>query len=123
MKELNLIGKQLGPHAYKQATVERIDIPNELNREFDVEGTNHVWCGDITYVWAGGRWRYLAVVLDLYARRVISCSLSDKPDAALVVKTLDRAYECRGQPEKVMFHSDQGSQYSSRLFRQRLWRY
>ena len=123
MKELNLVCKQPGPHAYKQATVERVDIPNALNRAFATPEPNQVWCGDISYVWAGSRWRYVAVVLDLYARKVVGWALSDHTDARLVVKALDRAYETRGQPANVMFHSDQGSQYNSRLFRQRLWRY
>ena len=62
MEELGLGCKQPGSHAYKQATVERVDIPNHLNREFTVAAPNQVWCGDITYVWAQGRWYYLAVV-------------------------------------------------------------
>ncbi|WP_154665203.1 IS3 family transposase [Pseudomonas fulva] len=123
MRELALISKQPGSHAYKKATVERPDIPNTLNRAFDVEAPNQVWCGDITYVWAQGKWHYLAVVLDLYARRVVGWALSEKPDADLVVKALDVAYEQRGKPQGLLFHSDQGSQYGSRQFRQRLWRY
>tara|TARA_B100001063_G_C16692166_1_gene517664 strand:- start:11 stop:832 length:822 start_codon:yes stop_codon:yes gene_type:complete len=123
MKELRLTCKQPGPHAYKQATVERPDIPNHLDRQFNTTRPNQVWCGDITYIWAGSRWVYLAVILDLYTRRVIGWSLSDRPDAALVVKALDMAYMHRRQPTDVMFHSDQGSQYVSRAFRQRLWRY
>ncbi|MFG8318507.1 IS3-like element IS222 family transposase [Pseudomonas aeruginosa] len=123
MRELGLVSKQPGSHAYKQATVERPDIPNRLNREFATEHPNHVWCGDITYVWAQGRWHYLAAVLDLHTRRVIGWAFSAKPDAELVIKALDMAYEQRGKPQQVLFHSDQGSQYASRLFRQRLWRY
>ncbi|BCA29869.1 transposase [Metapseudomonas otitidis] len=123
MRELGLVCKQPGSHAYKQATVERPDIPNRLNREFTTERPNQVWCGDITYIWAQGRWHYLAAVLDLHTRRVIGWALSVKPDAELVIKALDIAYEQRGKPQQVLFHSDQGSQYASRLFRQRLWRY
>ncbi|HBP5567274.1 TPA: IS3 family transposase, partial [Pseudomonas aeruginosa] len=123
MRELGLVSKQPGSHAYKQATVERPDIPNRLNREFAIEHPNQVWCGDITYVWAQGRWHYLAAVLDLHTRRVIGWAFSAKPDAELVIKALDMAYEQRGRPQQVLFHSDQGSQYASRLFRQRLWRY
>ncbi|HEJ4441038.1 TPA: IS3-like element IS222 family transposase [Pseudomonas aeruginosa] len=123
MRELGLVSKQPGSHAYKQATVERPDIPNRLNREFATEHPNQVWCGDITYVWAQGRWHYLAAVLDLHTRRVIGWTFSAKPDAELVIKALDMAYEQRGKPQQVLFHSDQGSQYASRLFRQRLWRY
>ena len=72
---------------------------------------------------AGGRWYYLAVVLDLYRRRVVGWALSSKADAELAVRALEMAYEQRARPEGILFHSDQGSQYASRLFRQRLWRY
>jgi len=123
MEELGLICKQPGRHAYKQATVERIDIPNHLNREFEVGAPNQVWCGDITYVWAQGRWHYLAVVLDLFTRRVVGWAFSTRPDADLVVQALEMAYEQRGRPQGLLFHSDQGGQYASRKFRQRLWRY
>jgi putative transposase len=123
MAELGLICKQPGNHAYKQATVERVDIPNRLNRQFTVEAPNRVWCGDITFVWAQGRWHYLAVVLDLFTRRIVGWAFSARPDADLVVQALDMAFEQRGRPSGVMFHSDQGSQYGSRKLRQRLWRY
>jgi len=123
MKEARLVSKQPKPYAYKTATIERPDIPNHLGRRFDVSQPNQVWCGDITYVWVRNRWVYLAVVLDLYARRVIGWCLSDRPDANLAVSALSMAYQLRGQPKAVMFHSDQGVQYASRSFRQYLWRY
>lgn len=122
MEELGLICKQPGGHAYKQATVERIDIPNRLNRQFVVDAPNQVWCGDITYVWAQGRWHYLAAVLDLFTRRVVGWAFSTRPDADQVVRALNMPYEQRGRPQGLMFHSDQGGQYASRKFRQRLWR-
>lgn len=100
--------KQPGSHAYKQATVERIDIPNHLNRQFEVGAPNQVWCGDITYIWAEGRWHYLAVVLDLFTRRVVGWAFSARPDADLVVRAPDMAYEQRGRPKELLFHSDQG---------------
>ncbi|MGN5076852.1 IS3 family transposase [Aeromonas veronii] len=123
MKEAGLVSKQPGAHRYKVAQSERPDIPNLLAREFDVQQPNQVWCGDITYVWAGGRWHYLAAVLDLHTRRVVGWAMSDKPDAELAIKALEMAYQQRGCPSGVLFHSDQGSQYGSRAFRQRLWRY
>ncbi len=123
MKEAGLASKQPGTHRYKVARSERPDIPNLLAREFDVPQPNQVWCGDITYVWAGTRWHYLAVVLDLHTRRVVGWAMSDKPDAELAIKALEMAYQQRGCPSGVLFHSDQGSQYGSRAFRQRLWRY
>ena len=106
MRELDLVSKQPGSHAYKRATVERLDIPNTLNREFDVPAPNQVWCGDINYIWAQGKWHYLAVVLDLCTRRVVGWALSEKPDAELVIKALDMAYEQRGRPSDLLFHSD-----------------
>ncbi|MGU5760271.1 IS3 family transposase [Aeromonas hydrophila] len=123
MKEAGLASKQPGAHRYKVAQSERQDIPNLLGREFDVQQPNQVWCGDITYVWAGGRWHYLAAVLDLHTRWVVGWAMSDKPDAELAVKALEMVYQQRGCPSGVLFHSDQGSQYGSRAFRQRLWRY
>ena len=123
MKEARLESKQPKPYAYKTAKIERPDIPNHLDREFNVKQPNLVWCGDITYVWVQNRWVYLAVVMDLYARRVVGWSLSDKPDTKLTVSALNMAYQLRGQPKEVMFHSDQGVQYASRSFRQHLWRY
>ena len=93
MRELDLVSKQPGSHAYKRATVERLDIPNTLNREFDVPAPNQVWCGDITYIWAQGKWHYLAVVLDLCTRRIVGWALSEKPDAELVMQRLEHEYE------------------------------
>src|SRR5690625_6248270 len=100
MSELGLVCKQPGAHAYKHAIVERLDIPNRLDRKFDVKQPNQVWCGDITYVWTGQRWSYLAVVMDLYARRVVGWAMSDKADADPVVKALDHAWEQRGRSEE-----------------------
>lgn len=79
MKESGLICKQPGPHKYKRASVEHVEIPNRLNRQFEVAAPNKVWCGDITYIWTGRRWAYLAVVMDLYARRVIGWAMSKEP--------------------------------------------
>ena len=84
---------------------------------------NQVWVGDITYVWAGKRWAYLAVVMDLYARKPVGWSLSLSPDSVLTKSALEMAYESRKQPNELLFHSDQGCQYTSIQFRQVLWRY
>src|SRR5690606_34421273 len=115
MREFGLVSKQPGSHAYKQATVERPDIPNPLNREFNTERPNQAWRGDIAYIWSR-RWHYLAAVWELHTRRVVGWAMSAKPDAEFVIKALDMAYEQRGKPQQVLFHSDQGSQYASRLF-------
>lgn len=61
--------------------------------------------------------------MDLYARRVIGYAVSDRADAALACAALEMAWQQRGRPAGVMFHSDQGCQYTALAFRQRLWRY
>ncbi|EKI2672916.1 DDE-type integrase/transposase/recombinase, partial [Escherichia coli] len=84
MKYLNLSSCQPGKHQYKNACQEHTCLPNLLERQFAVPEPDRVWCGDITYIWAGNRWCYLVV---------------------------------------VMFHSDQGSQYTGLKYQQLLWRY
>ncbi len=71
MKELGLVSCQMPKHKYRKATQEHIEIPNYLGRQFAVTAPNKVWVGDVTYVWAGNRWMYLAVVMDLFASKVI----------------------------------------------------
>ncbi|WP_394853165.1 IS3 family transposase [Serratia marcescens] len=123
MKYLNLSSCQPGKHQYKNARQAHTCLPNLLERQFAVPEPDRVWCGDITYIWAGNRWCYLAVVMDLFARRVIGWSLSVHADTALISSALRMAYETRGQPHDVMFHSDQGSQYTGLKYQQLLWRY
>ncbi|AVF37713.1 transposase (plasmid) [Rahnella sikkimica] len=123
MKELNLISCQQPGHRYKKASKEHVEIPNYLERQFAVTEPNQVWCGDVTYIWAGKRWAYLAVVLDLFSRKPVGWAMSFFPDSALTGKALSMAWEARGKPANLLYHSDQGSHYTSRNFRQLLWRY
>ncbi len=69
----------------------------------------------------GHRWAYLALVMDLFSRKPVGWAMSLSPDSELTSKALKMAYESRGRPKGVMFHSDQGSHYTSRKFRQTLW--
>ncbi len=123
MKEANISSKQPRQHSYKIAEDESKIAPNLLQRKFDVDAPNTVWCGDVTYIWAGTQWLYLAVVMDLYARKIIGWACSRSPDSTLTCAALRMAYESRGRPQGVMFHSDQGCHYTSLRYRQQLWRY
>ena len=116
MKEAGLQSKQ-PKHRYRAVTQERLDIPNTLNREFEVPRSNQVWCGDITYIWTGKKWSYLAAVMDLNARRVVGWAMSDTPNAQLACDALNMALQIRGKPKGLLFHSDQGVQYASVAFR------
>lgn len=123
MREVGIASKQPPKHKYKMAKEESKVAPNILQREFSVNEPNKVWCGDVTYIWAGTQWLYLAIVIDLYARKVVGWACSDSPDTNLTCAALRQAYEGRGRPEDVMFHSDQGCHYTSKQYRQMLWRY
>jgi len=123
MKRLGLVSCQIPKHAYKRGGNEHAAIPNHLDRQFVVTEPNQAWCGDVTYVWAGTRWCYLAVLIDLFARKPIGWAMSYSTDTALTGKALSMAFESRGRPKGVMFHSDQGCHYTSKKYRQLLWRY
>ena len=123
MKAMSLVSCQEKQHRYKRAAKTHISVPNKLNRMFNVSNPNQVWCGDVTYIWTGNRWAYLACVLDLFARKIVGWSISLSPDSELTSKALAMAYESRGKPTNVLFHSDQGCHYTSLQFRQSIWRY
>ncbi|AUX71776.1 IS3 family transposase [Erwinia pyrifoliae] len=114
MKELGLVSCQQPTHRYKRGGHEHVAIPNHLERQFAVTEPNQVWCGDVTYIWTGKRRAYLAVVLDLFARKPVGWAMSFSPDSRLTMKALEMAWETRGKPAGVMFHNDQGSHYTSR---------
>ena len=121
MRKLNLVSCQFLKHAYKKAPQEHVTIPNILDRQFAVTKPDLVWCGDVTYIWMGNRWAYLAVVMDLFARKPVGWALSNSPDSNLTCQALSKAYESRRRSKELMFHSDQGSHYTSRQFRQLVW--
>ena len=123
MKQEGLVSRQLPQHRYAKAEKEHLCIPNVLERDFKPTKPNQVWCGDVTYIWSGSSWLYLAVVLDLYSRRVVGFATSKSPDSELTKKALRMAYESRGKPKGLLFHSDQGCHYTSKSFRQLLWRF
>jgi len=123
MKAVEISSCQPPKHNYKKADKEHLEIPNKLNREFSPIKPDQIWCGDVTYIWAGTQWKYLATVLDLYSRKIVGFALSDSPDSNLTKCALINAFETRGQPKGLLFHSDQGCHYTSLSYRQLLWRY
>jgi len=123
MKQLGLVSCQPPKHNYKPAPKVHTNIENHLQRQFSPVRLNQVWCGDVTYLWTGNQWSYLATVLDLYGRKIIGYAISDSPDSELTKRALSNAFENRGRPRDVMFHSDQGCHYTSLAFRQLIWKY
>jgi transposase InsO family protein len=94
--------------------------PNLLNRNFTVAAPNQAWTGDITYIPTGDGWLFLAVVIDLFSRRVVGWSMKPEMRSSLVIDALEMAWLQR-RPDKStgrIFHSDRGSQYASHEFSQ-----
>ncbi|ERH41331.1 transposase IS401 [Legionella pneumophila str. Leg01/53] len=93
---------------------------NELNRQFTVDSPNRAYVSDITYVWTQEGWLYLAVVLDLYSRKVVGWSMSSRMKADLVCDALKMAIWQRKPELGLIVHSDRGVQYASKPYIQLL---
>lgn len=113
-----------GARKYKATTNSRHNLPvapNRLEQNFEATRRDEKWVSDITYVWTEEGWLYLAVVLDLYARRVVGWALAERMSTALVCDALTMALWRRQRPRGVIVHSDRGSQYCAHDY-QRLLR-
>ena len=110
MREQDLTGEL--PKRFRRTTDSAHDLP-VADRKFTVAAPNQIWAADITYVrtWAG--WMYLAVVIDLFSRRVIGWAAADHMRTELATDALKMALALRGDVHGVIHHSDRGSQYAS----------
>jgi len=118
MKQLGLVVKT--KRKYRVTTDSKHNHPvadNELNRAFNPDHANQVWTADITYIWTQEGWIYLAVVMDLCSRRVVGWCLDRQMSQSLVIRALITAIALRKPPKGLMHHSDRGSQYASKAYR------
>jgi len=97
--------------------------PNLLNRRFQIERPNRVWLGDVTFVATRAGWLYLAVLLDLYSRKVIGWSMSERNDKRLALDALEMALMRRRPDSEVLHHTDRGSIYASDEYREKMGRH
>jgi len=114
MKELGLQVKY--SRKFRVTTNSKHNYPvadNILNRGFNVSAPDKVWATDITYLWTREGWLYLAVVIDLYSRKVVGWSLSNRMTTQLVIDALTMAVWRRRPGKGLIHHSDRGSQYAS----------
>ena len=121
MRENSLTG--IAPRPFRRTTDSKHDQPiadNIVARNFNPDAPNRVWAADITYVrtWAG--WLYLAVVIDLFSRRVVGWAIADHMRTELVLDALTMAFDARQAGAGLVCHSDRGSQYASRAHRKAL---
>ena len=117
MKELKLSSKGSHPKLNSANDRQYQYYPNKLKQNFLTDAPNKVWVSDITYAKVGMDFLYLCVIIDLYARKVVGYEVSENIDTRLVSKAFRQAFTFRGKPSSLMFHSDQGSQYTSFEFR------
>ena len=120
MREEGLSGHP--PKKFKRTTDSKHTKPiadNILNRKVaEVTRPNEVWVADITYIWTAMGWLYLAVIIDVFSRRVVGYKIDDHMRAELVVEAYKNAVGARDIEEgQLMHHSDRGSQYASEEFR------
>jgi len=94
--------------------------PNLLEQDFSAEGLNRKWAADISYVWTSEGWLYLAVILDLFARRVVGWAVSDRLHQELALEALRKALAIRRPDKGLIHHSDRGSQYCSTAYQAEL---
>ncbi|GLR65009.1 hypothetical protein GCM10007878_24480 [Marinospirillum insulare] len=121
MRKLGLVVRQRV--AYKVTTKRdecQLAAPNLVNMDFNPDQPNQVWAGDITYLKTGQGWMYLSVAMDLYSRRIIGWAINKRMTSDLVLQSVKQAYWLRGHPKGVIFHSDRGSQYTSKKLKKSL---
>lgn len=95
-------------------------VPNVLARDFQATRPNERWVTDITFVWTTQGWAYVAVILDLFSRAVVGWSVSADFSTQLVLRALNSAIRLRRPEAGLLHHSDQGCQYTSFEYRERL---
>ncbi len=114
MRKNGLKSKRVKPRRFTTNSKHGLPVaPNLLNRAFTAEQPNTKWVSDITYVPTHEGWLYLAVVLDLFARRVVGWAMHEQMTRALVMAAFELAAQSRGISAGLLFHSDRGSQYAS----------
>lgn len=113
MKENNLVTK--ARRRFKVTTKAKSDAitaSNRLAQDFKSHKPDEKWVSDITYIWTSAGWLYLAVVMDLFSRKIIGMAMGNRITKELVCRAFLQAMLHRGYPNNVLYHSDRGSQYT-----------
>jgi transposase InsO family protein len=121
MREQGLRGR--APRRYRATTDSEHTLPvapNVVERDFEVTAPNEVWVTDVTYVATREGWLFLAVMVDLFSRRVVGWATSARNDTSLALEALRSAVRARQPPRGLLHHSDRGSPYASDAYRAEL---
>ena len=120
MKEMNLEYKQRRLRCFNSTNRSYRFRRNRVRQNFDQTAPNVVWVSDVTYARVDEDFYAICVIIDLFSRKVIAHKISKENNTELVLGTFKLAFECRGKPQGLLFHSDQGTQYSAYMFRKHL---
>lgn len=123
----NRVWRLMKQHGLRVKTTKRFKIttnsdhkrpvaPNLVQRKFSAEAPDRLWTGDITYIWTAEGWLYLAVILDVFSRRIVGWSMDKRMTDNLVVTAFKNALVRRRPAAGLIFHSDRGSQYCSKRY-------
>jgi transposase InsO family protein len=111
-------------HRWHPVTTQRqpglIPAPNRLNQDFSATRANTKWVSDVTYIDTAQGWLYLAIILDLFSRKVVGWAMAEQMNTTLVETALGMALQERQPTPTLLHHSDQGSQYTSSAYLNRL---
>lgn len=108
---------------FKATTNSKHNLPvaeNILNREFTASKPMEKLVSDITYIWTGEGWLYVAAIMDLYGQKIVGLAMSDRMTKELVISALNSAYMRYGKAYGAILHSDRGSQYCSKEYQKLL---
>ncbi len=108
---------------FKVTTDSKHNLPvakNVIKRDFTAKGPNRLWCTDITYLWTVEGWLYLAVVLDVFSRKIVGWSMDKTMTQQLVTNALEMAVTGKNLKAGLIHHSDRGSQYAAENYRELL---
>ena len=124
MKKMGLVGRV--KKVYKSTPGINNFFTKTSNKrlgESQPTGINQIWVGDLTYLKIKGKWQYLAVVMDLYSRKIIGWSLGGRRSVHLTLEALSRAIARRKPSKGLIFHSDRGAEYAAYLYQDKLKRH
>lgn len=117
MQKLELKPKHT-TYRWERSTPRRAYYPNRLHRQFNQEAPNRVWTSDCTYIRVKSNWYFACTIIDLYARKVVGWGISPHKTGDFIAGVFKRAFYERGNPSNLLFHSDQGSEFTEFLFKQ-----
>lgn len=119
MKEMNIKAQWIKPWTTTTKDSDfSTELHNILDEQFNPDRPNAVWCSDITYIWTLDGFVYLTSIMDLYARKIIAWTLSTTMEVSCVINTINKAKERRNSELPLIIHSDRGSQYVSKAYRE-----